>query len=342
MEEAVLGFKAFERSQVLYKIVDTSNFTHDQIEPLGTKSKYWCSDSGGNEYLFKSIETYDSNNVLISRGGEDWSEKISCELARALFIPSAFYELAHDGKSRGVITQNFVEGNNAYLVTANEVLNNYSAPPALEGGIRAERQNIMHVYIILRRIIRNKPVGFNSLPDIKSASDFFAGYLMLDALISNQDRHSENWGLIVTGKGRLHLAPTFDHGAGLGRNESDETKALRLASLDKGQRVPNYVRRAKSYFYLRDQRLRTLKAFQYFGVLNPIASLSWLGQLELLTASKMKDIIWQVPTEIMSDVSKKFAFEILVANKSNIMDLKSFFEKNLDPVFRKRQIGEYE
>lgn len=326
----------------MYRIIDTSSFTQDQVEPLGTKSKYWCSDLNENEYLFKSIETYDSNNNLISRGGEDWSEKVACELARAMSLPSAYYDLAHDGKSRGVITQNFVRGKNAYLVTANEVLNNYSAPLASDGGIRTERQNIMHVYIILRRIIRNKPVGFNSLPGIKSAADFFSGYLMLDALISNQDRHSENWGLIVTGKGRLHLAPTFDHAAGLGRNESDETKAMRLASRDSGQRVPTYVRRAKSYFYLREQRLRTLKAFEYFGILNPVASLGWLGQLELLTTETMKDMISRVPTEIMTNVSKEFALEMLVANKSNIMDLKIFFEKNLDPVFRKRQIGEYE
>lgn len=326
----------------MYKIIDTSEFKQDQVEPLGTKSKYWCSDSNGNEYLFKSIETYDSNHNLISRGGEDWSEKISCELARSLLLPCAFYDLAHDGKSRGVITKNFVDGRNAYLVTANEVLSNYSAPIALDGVMKTERQNIMHVYIILRRIIRNKPLGFNSLQGIKTASDFFAGYLMLDALISNQDRHSENWGLIVTGKGRLHLAPTFDHAASLARNESDETKEHRLSSRDQGQQVSTYVRRAKSYFYLRDQRLKTIKAFQYFGILNPFASLKWLSQLELLTTDKMKDIIWEVPTEIMSNVSKKFALEMLVANKSNIMDLKIFFEHNLDPVFRKRQIRNYE
>lgn len=325
-----------------YVIYDVSGFQSEQVEPLGTKSKYWYSDGDGVDYLFKSIETYDSNNQLVSRGGEDWSEKIACEIAILLSIPCAEYDLAHNGVSRGVITKNFIAKGGAYLVTGNEVLKNYSAPVAVAGGGRSERQDIMNVYNVLRRVIRSKPAGFNSLPGIKSAADFFAGYLMLDALISNQDRHSENWGLIVTGKGRSHLAPTFDHAASLARNESDATKQARLVSLDVGQQVATYVRRAKSYFYLRGNRLRTLKAFEYFGVLNPGASLGWLEQLKLLTPEVMRAILDSVPKGIMSDVSKKFAFEMLACSKSNILAFEPFFERNLDPFFRRQQIKNYE
>lgn len=325
-----------------YQILDISNFKHEEFEPLGTKAKYWCSDSSGNDYLFKSIETHDSKNNAVSRDGEDWSEKVSCEIAKSLLIPCADYELAYDNETRGVITRNFITRDNAYLVTGNEILKNYSAPVNIESAKKTEKQNIMHVYIILRRIIRNKPLGFNSRPNIKTAADFFTGYLMLDSLLSNQDRHSENWGLIVTGKGRFHLAPSFDHAAGLGRNESDETKLNRLTSIDKGQQVGTYVQRARSYFYLKEKRLKTFKAFEYFGILNPKAALSWLEQLDGLTAEKMQDIIAPVPVEIMSNVSKKFALEMLICNKSNMMRLIPFFKDNLDPSFRKRQIKTYE
>lgn len=325
-----------------YDIFDISNFKQEEFEPLGTKAKYWCSDPMGNHYLFKSIETYDSNNSIIFREGEDWSEKISCEIAKTLSIPCADYELAHNHSTRGVITKNFISNDNSYLVTGNEILKNYSAPINNETIKRSEKQNIMHVYIILRRIIKNKPLGFNSLSGVKSAADFFTGYLMLDALISNQDRHSENWGLIVTGRGRFHLAPSFDHAAGLGRNESDETKSKRLASSDQGQQVSTYVQRAKSYFYLKDKRLRTFKAFEYFGILNPRAALSWLNQLDALTPEIMQAIIAPVPTKIMSHVSKKFTLEMLLCNRSNMMALIPFFEKNLDSSFRKRQIKTYE
>ncbi len=325
-----------------YEIFDISSFKHEEFEPLGTKAKYWCSDPSGNDYLFKSIETRDAQNNTVSRDGEDWSEKISCELAKKLLIPCADYELAFDREIRGVITRNFITSDNAYLVTGNEILKNYSAPVTVENQKKTEKQNIMHVYIILRRIIRSKPLGFKSRPGIKSAADFFTGYLMLDALISNQDRHSENWGLIVTGKGRFHLAPSFDHAAGLGRNESDDTKTNRLRSADEGQQVKTYVKRAKSYFYLKEKRLRTFKAFEYFGILNPKAALSWLEHLNALTVEMMQAIIDPVPAEIMSDASKKFALEMLLCNKSNMMELVPFLTENLEPSFRKRQIKSYE
>lgn len=325
-----------------YEIVDVSKFATDEVEPLGTKSKYWFSDSKGVSYLFKSIETYDSNNQLVSRGGEDWAEKISCEIAKALSIPCADYELANNGKTRGVITKNFIMAPNAYLVTGNEILKNFSPPTPVTGQKNNERQNVMHIHTLLRRLVRHKPPGFNSLAGIKSAADFFTGYLLLDALISNQDRHSENWGLVVTGHGRFHLAPTFDHAASLARNESEENKEKRLHSPDIGQQVSTYVKRAKSYFYLRNNRLKTLQAFEYFGVLNPSAALRWLEQLSGLTPEIMRAIIEPVPEEIMSNVSKKFALEMLLCNRSNMMTLGTFFEQNLDQAFRKNQIENYE
>ncbi|MFV3326642.1 hypothetical protein ACNFG0_09235 [Pseudomonas sp. NY15372] len=325
-----------------YEILDVSGYKRDEVEPLGTKSKYWCTGPGGKEFLFKSIVTFDSKFNLVSRGGEDWAEKVACELAKFLSVPCATYDLAHDGESRGVITPNFLERKSSYLITGNEVLKNYSSAVPVEAEKRSEKQNIMHVYIILRRIIRNKPLGFNSLPGIKTAADFFTGYLMLDALISNQDRHSENWGLVVTEKGSRHLAPSFDHAASLARNESDETKCARLLSKDKGQQVSTYVTRAKSYFYLRDKRLRTMKAFGYWGVLRPLAALSWLERLDKLTYERMRAIIDLIPMEVMSDESKKFALEMLVCNKSNMMEMVPFFERNLNSSYRKWQIENYE
>src|SRR5947208_3347766 len=57
----------------------------DAPEQLGTKKKYWYMAEDGRWMLFKAEE----------RGyGEDWSEKIVCELAGLLGIPHVHYELA--------------------------------------------------------------------------------------------------------------------------------------------------------------------------------------------------------------------------------------------------------
>ena len=51
-----------------------------------------------------------------------------------------------------------------------------------------------------------------------------AGYLVLDALIGNVDRHHENWGVLrkrTNGEWLDRLAPTFDHASSLGRELRD-------------------------------------------------------------------------------------------------------------------------
>lgn len=83
---------------------------------------------------------------------------------------------------------------------------------------------------------------------IENAADVFMGYLLLDTLVSNQDRHHENWGL-VTLSNKLHLAPTFDHASSLGRNKTDEKRLDRLNTRDTGNNVKSYVKRAKSALY---------------------------------------------------------------------------------------------
>jgi hypothetical protein len=57
--------------------------------------------------------------------------------------------------------------------------------------------------------------------------DVFVGYVMLDALIAKQDRHHENWAAIRE-RERTSLAPMFDHGSTLVRNEPDTKRKRRL------------------------------------------------------------------------------------------------------------------
>lgn len=86
--------------------------------------------------------------------------------------------------------------------------------------------------------------------------DYFVGYLVLDALIGNVDRHHENWGIIAPHGGLLQLAKSFDHGACLGR-ELGETKRKNYLSnkqvwsyIDKGRAMispPNTAERVPPY-----------------------------------------------------------------------------------------------
>ena len=70
-----------------------------ELEPLGTKPKFWFRDEAGDLCLFKEARP---------NTGEDWAEKIACELAQLLGLPHAEYNLAEWHGRAGVFCQSFV------------------------------------------------------------------------------------------------------------------------------------------------------------------------------------------------------------------------------------------
>lgn len=300
----------------IYPIIDITHINQDYIEYLGTKDKFWFVHNG-DRYLFKSIRVQ-KNGIPHLRIGEDCSEKIACEVAKLLSIPQVDYEFANYGGLRGVISKNFISNDRGeHLVSGNEMLK--------ESGITDQElvhQRIECVYDVMEQIIEKKPLGFKELNNIKKAGEFFLGYMMLDALISNQDRHNENWGMIQTVHGNCHLALSFDHGASLGKNITDEEKEDRLNTKDPRRSVSAYTARAKSWFYLQNDkstRLKVMDAFIVFGSYYPDAYKAWIQRLADVDNDAFESIIWKIPDELMSEVSKQFAFEMIKCNKHTIM-----------------------
>lgn len=304
-----------------YKIFDISNVEQIDFEQMGTKSKFWYKDGAGELFLFKATLSTDNLGNEIQRPGEDWAEKIACEIAKLLNIPSADYELAVYNNQQGVITKNFVANEenmqygNSLLSAMCDVLN---VIPLNSN----HTHRLPEIAFCLGHYIKNKPKDWNSLPKIKTAQDVFSGYLMLDVLISNQDRHNENWGMISSKNNHPFLAPSFDHAASLGRNESDEKRELKLTSKDKGQSLASYVSRAKSQILTEDlKKIKTIDAFVKFsGAFAIEAAISWLEKLSLINNIEFRNIIDRVPESIMTNISKDFAFEILVENKKRLLD----------------------
>lgn len=58
-----------------------------------------------------------------------------------------------------------------------------------------------------------------------TALQVFSGYLLLDALTANTDRHPGNWALLTSPEGKRSLAPTFDHGSALGSGLTDTNRS---------------------------------------------------------------------------------------------------------------------
>lgn len=162
-----------------FEIIDVPGEAPSDPEAMGTKRKFWYDDARFGRALFKHAR---------SETGEDWAEKIAAELCSRLGLPHARYELADWGGHKGTISVNFLP-ENASLVPGNELI--FGIQPTYN---RTSTFNAAdHTVLMVEKALLNygaKPPPEADLPSgVRTASDVFLGYLMLDAWIGNTDRH---------------------------------------------------------------------------------------------------------------------------------------------------------
>ena len=157
---------------------------------------------------------------------------------------------------------------------------------------------------------------------ITSATDIFAGYIMLDAWIGNQDRHHENWAALKL-ENTLQLAPTFDHGAALARQIGDTERQQRMTTRDAGFGVAHFARSARSAFY-RDsgakKSMTTIEAWRAFSLYTPNAYKIWVSQLQAIDAARVRKILEKVPLDRLSNIGRDFTHRLLTENRKRIVD----------------------
>lgn len=291
----------------------------ESTEQLGNKYKIWYHDSASRHVLFKEGRP---------NTGENWAEKIACELAALIGVPHAHYEFARYGERAGVVTESVVEAG-ARLVHGNELLaSSVGSYPDAEAKEFRRREHTLRRVVAYLKASSDKlgpPSGFAHTNQIITGLDVFVGYLMLDAWIANQDRHDQNWGLVRTASGNSFLAATFDHGSSMGRNESDVRRQLILTTRDKNQQMEAYVGRAKSAFYTSTaagmKPLGTVDAFFFGASQAEGAGAEWKQRLGDISATAVEDIVARVPAALMTDVARQFTIRLLAANRTRILNI---------------------
>lgn len=297
-----------------YPVIEVPIDAPTQLEQLGTKGKFWYRTENGSRALFKEGRP---------GTGENWAEKVSCEIARLLGLPHAEYELAVCGGRLGVSSPSIVP-KQGRLILGNEalarVIPNYD--PAAT--YRDSQHTLRRVVAVLRSALVQTPLGWTCPEEVTDAAGVFTGYLLLDALVGNQDRHHENWGLVFTQEGGLTLAPTFDHASSLGRNETDANREARLQTRDAGRSVAHYASRARSGLYgakTSKHPLGTLEAFAHAIRITPQAGRHWLRQLAAVDPAMFKMVLGQIPRDWIGPAAVHFAHELLVINRNRLLKL---------------------
>ena len=222
-----------ERMPETYPMVEVQEEWAIDDEFLGTKDKFWYRSPNQNtDWLFK----YPRPN-----SGEHWAEKIAAEVADLLGVLHAKVELATFQEYRGSVSESFTRGNRE-LIHGNEVL--AGAIPTYDAD--AKRGQTLLTLDNIRLALERK---FESQKAGEIAKRHFAGYLTLDALIGNMDRHHENWGVhevrLRNNRSRIFIAPFFDHASSLGRELQDRRREMLLSE----NRIGAYVERGRARIY---------------------------------------------------------------------------------------------
>lgn len=260
-------------------------------------------------WLWKSRQrTGDGSETALT----DCAEVIVSRLASLIELPAAVCRFAIcDGEwgviSRNVTPEGFSLNTGAAYLPEVEGYQRQSVDSTKElrpGRMRRERGYTLEaVRQVLTKV--DAPPGTSG----PSAFGVFAGYLVLDALIGNTDRHPGNWALLESDEdGTRYLAATYDHGSALGAGLTEENRRTRTPKdfAAKGRANP---------FEPRGQPLVDL-ALE--AVAQADADL-WLSRLAILDKEVVRATL-NAPPGRLSEVAATFIEGVILENRRRLSD----------------------
>ncbi len=305
-----------------YKIIHVPKDAADADELMGSKRKFWYRDEQLNYLLWK---------LGRPNTGEDWAEKVACELARLMGLAHAEYDLAEYDGQLGIVSKNLLRQTDEIkelLVHGNEWLLDFVPDYPKQQVYRVSAHTFEAVSDIINKYVTQLPIDWTPPTSIRAAIDLFVGYLVFDAWIGNTDRHHENWASKLTwqtGKGfSTPLAPTYDHASSLGSHLTDNDRNRRLLTSDERQSVSAYAAKARSALYLRKDDSKPMTAIDVVRECQRDFHDSvsvWIEKIAGIDDEEVMGIMCRVPESRMSSIAKKFAYKLLQVNRERLVSM---------------------
>jgi hypothetical protein len=156
----------------------------NSIQASGTRSKFWLVKPDDlDKYLFK---------IPRKNTGEAWAEKIASEIGKLLQFPVVDISLAKYHDINGILSLNFRHNSEEFFEGGDLFTSQITG---------FDRYSLdYYEYETIVRLLKEYDLekDFVFLP-------------IFDALIGNQDRHCDNWGILRGEKG-FRLSPSYDNG----------------------------------------------------------------------------------------------------------------------------------
>lgn len=291
------------------RIVDVSRWDSEGPEQLGSSEKLWLVDENEQRWLWKAAGFNNDHRDGRFRKGDDWAEWLGTQVAEMIGLPAAQVQLAEREGAAGTIGRSFVERDKQQLVLGNVMLYEVDASYPKEATGSLTEYTVDAVLDVLTD--SQAPDGFETW----TAPQVMTGYLMLDALIANIDRHHENWGVVMDVEGNRQLAPTFDHGSSLGFLLSDDARQRHLDTNDQNQTPEMWASRARSRF----GRQHPVDVFNLAARRERRAAEVWKTGLEQISTGAIEELLEAVPAGRMSKPSQIFAKRIIGENRRQLL-----------------------
>ncbi|MDI6912473.1 HipA domain-containing protein [Nocardioides sp.] len=214
--------------------MDLSGWSVISPEPGGRdQRKAWMaarSDAARSDHWLWKPRTLTDNGTVPALN--DVAEVVSSRIAMRIGLPSAECQYALWKGEQGVVSRNVTPSGydlhdaETYL----SAVEGYSRRSPQFDDVGNQRGRLRSdVGYTLDAVVEvldglTGPPGWEEM----TAYQVFAGFLVLDALVANGDRHPRNWAVLERrSDGCRAIAPTFDHGSSLGSGLSDERRATR-------------------------------------------------------------------------------------------------------------------
>jgi len=280
-----------------------------ESEQLGTKDKFWFR--GG--FIDSSVESEWLFKFPTEGTGQHWAEKIAYEIAREMRISAPRVELAEFGLTKGSATVSFTKANGYELYHGNQILHGFDSKYEQTKRFRHKAHTVGRIFEAIIGSFRDKKASDRACTQM-------AGYLVLDALICNVDRHHENWGVVRKRKGEGwlgRLAPSYDHASSLGRELNDTATKKNRERYLRELGVEKYIERGRSPIFITGNEKHGLAPMELIKSCLKIQGLSQffedgIERLHYLNSAKFERIISKFPPGWMSELEKEFAITLLI------------------------------
>lgn len=279
------------------EVRDVSSWPVVADETAGADAKDWLtppelvsSESRGSWWLFKEVKfgTVTAKGGVVTgkyRRNDDRVEVIASELAIRMGLPAAQVELAIRDGVEGCISR-YVIPDGWAMYSGDTLLSEFEGYVPCAGN-RKLRDRVGHNLGNIQTLLEGCK-GPTGATEDWPAFDVFAGYLVFDALIANTDRHAVNWGVLFKDSQR-RLAPSFDHGSGLGSGQTPDGMRGALEA------IPAWCGKGRATRFEGGRSVSLVDlALTAVSMASPRAA-GWLASVEALSRDEWREIVRAVP-----------------------------------------------